>query len=329
MRMVEVTGLRKSFNVPRTRKKIVAVDGINFQVEKGEIFGLLGPNGAGKTTTLRMLATLLPPDEGRAIVAGHDLLQAPRQVRQHIGYVSQNGGADNGTTGRENLLLQAQLYGMSKDIARKRAGELINDLEMAAFADRLARTYSGGQRRRLDLALGLVHRPGLLFLDEPTLGLDPQNRALLWDEVHRLRAAGATVLLTTNYLDEADSLCDRLMIIDNGTIVAEGTPTELKRQIAGDVITLELENHATILQRAQEALQAQRFVHDIRSDEKGLQIYVDRGEEALVAILRVLESADFAIRTVALSRPTLDDVFLRQTGHSLTRERKSHETVSR
>lgn len=329
MKMVEVTGLRKSFNVPRTRKEIVAVDGINFQVEKGEIFGLLGPNGAGKTTTLRMLATLLPPDEGRAVVAGHDLLHASRQVRQHIGYVSQNGGADNGTTGRENLLLQAQLYGMSKDVARKRMVELINDLEMATFADRLARTYSGGQRRRLDLALGLVHRPGLLFLDEPTLGLDPQNRALLWEEVRTLRAAGTTALLTTNYLDEADSLCDRLMIIDNGTIVAEGTPTELKRQIAGDVITLELENHAAVLQRAQETLQAQRFVRDMRNDEKGLQIYVERGEEALVAILRVLESAGFAIRTVALSRPTLDDVFLRQTGHSLSRERKSHETLSR
>ncbi|HEU5226305.1 MAG TPA: ATP-binding cassette domain-containing protein, partial [Ktedonobacteraceae bacterium] len=174
MNMVEATGLRKSFSVPRTRKKVVAVDGINLQVEKGEICGFLGPNGAGKTTTLRMLATLLPPDEGQAIVAGHDLLREPKQVRQHIGYVSQIGGVNQGATGRENLTLQAQLYGLSGDTARKRTAELISDLEMATFADRMSRTYSGGQRRRLDLALGLVHQPALLLLDEPTLGLDPQ-----------------------------------------------------------------------------------------------------------------------------------------------------------
>ncbi|HEU5229406.1 MAG TPA: DUF4162 domain-containing protein, partial [Ktedonobacteraceae bacterium] len=201
--------------------------------------------------------------------------------------------------------------------------------EMATFADRMSRTYSGGQRRRLDLALGLVHQPALLLLDEPTLGLDPQSRALLWEEVRKLRTAGTTVLLTTNYLDEADSLCDRLMIIDNGTIVAEGTPTRLKHQIAGDVITLELENHAAMLQRAQETLRTQPFVREMRNDDKGLQVYVEHGEEALVVLLRTLESAGCAIRAVALARPTLDDVFLRQTGHFLTRERKSHETVAR
>ncbi|MEO6891539.1 MAG: ATP-binding cassette domain-containing protein, partial [Ktedonobacteraceae bacterium] len=234
MTIIEIQDLWKSFRV--RGKGVEAVRGIDLRVEEGEIFGFLGPNGAGKTTTLRVLATLLPPDKGRAIVAGHDLLREPARVRASIGYVGQAGGADGMASGRENLVLQARLYGMTKDAATKRAAELIADLEMAPFADRLARTYSGGQRRRLDLALGIAHRPALLFLDEPSIGLDPQSRAHLWEEVRKLHASGTTIFLTTHYLEEADSLCDRLAIIDDGKIVAEGTPTQLKQQIAGDVI---------------------------------------------------------------------------------------------
>jgi ABC-2 type transport system ATP-binding protein len=189
-----------------------------------------------------------------------------------------------------------------------------------ACADRRAQTYSGGQKRRLDLALGMIHRPALLFLDEPTTGLDPQSRARLWEEVRRLREGGTTVFLTTHYLDEADALCDRLAIIDGGRIVAEGTPDALKRQIAGDVVTLGLDAHNGELRRAEQLLRAQPFVRELHDGERELQLYVERGEDALPAILRALDGAGLRIRTIALARPTLDDVFLRQTGHSLRDE---------
>lgn len=315
MAMIEAEGLSKSF---RIRGKVIeAVRGVHLRVEKGEIYGFLGPNGAGKTTMQRMLATLLPPDKGQARVAGHDLRRAPQRVRESIGYVSQAGGAQSKQTGRENLMLQARLYGMSASAARWRAAELIESLEMASFADRLVRTYSGGQRRHLDLALGLVHRPQVLFLDEPSLGLDPQSRARLWGEVRKLYTAGTTVFLTTHYLEEADSLCDRLAIIDDGQIVAEDTPARLKQQIAGDVITLNLERQSEHLLPAQQVLRAQSFVREMQSSDRGLQVYVARGEEVLAAILRRLDDAGIGVRTVSLSRPSLDDVFLRQTGHSL------------
>jgi ABC-2 type transport system ATP-binding protein len=314
MVMIETAELRKSF---KTRKGMVAaVQGVDLQVDAGEIFGFLGPNGAGKTTTLRMLATLLVPDGGRATVAGHDLLREPARVRERIGYVSQTGGVDSSATARENLVLQARLYGLGKAKAHARAAELIDILELSAFADRTG-NYSGGQKRRLDLALGLVHRPVLLFLDEPTTGLDPQSRARVWDEVRKLRADGATVFLTTHYLEEADALCDRLAIIDNGRIVVAGTPDALKRQIAGDVVTIGLDAHNGELHRAQDLLRTQPFVREIHDGEGAIQLYVERGEDALPAILRTLDGAQLHLRTIALSRPTLDDVFLRQTGRSL------------
>jgi ABC-2 type transport system ATP-binding protein len=312
--MIETHALRKSF---KTRKgAIEAVQGVDLQVDSGEIFGFLGPNGAGKTTTLRMLATLLVPDGGRATVAGQDLLREPARVRERIGYVSQAGGVDSSATARENLVLQARLYSLSKPAAQARAAELIDVLELGAFADR-AGNYSGGQKRRLDLALGMVHRPALLFLDEPTTGLDPQSRARLWEEVRKLRSSGATVFLTTHYLEEADALCDRLAIIDGGRIVASGTPDALKRQIAGDVVTIGLDAHNGELHRAQELLRAQPFVRELHDGDGALQLYVERGEDALPAILRTLDGAHLQLRTIALARPTLDDVFLRQTGRSL------------
>jgi ABC-2 type transport system ATP-binding protein len=315
MALIETSDLRKSFRSRRTN--IEAVKGVSMQVQEGEIFGFLGPNGAGKTTTMRMLTTLLEPSGGSATVVGHDLLREPGQVRKHIGYVSQAGGADRSATAREDLVLQARLYGMNKTEANKRASELLAVLELTSFADRVAGTYSGGQRRRLDLAMGMIHQPRLLFLDEPTTGLDPQGRARLWDEIRKLRASGTTIFLTTHYLDEADALCNRLAIIDNGQIVVEGTPDMLKRQVAGDVVTLGLEERDDALHRAQELLRIQSYVRELQIDQGKLRLYVERGEEVLPAILHVLEDAGFVVQTIALARPTLDDVFLRQTGRSL------------
>ena len=315
MAIIETADLRKQY---RTRQGLVeAVRGVDMRVEQGEIFGLLGPNGAGKTTTQRMLTTLLQPTSGAAHVAGHDLLREPALVRQHIGYVSQAGGADAGATARENLLLQGQLYGLAKPQAAARAAELIDALDLAACADRPVASYSGGQRRRLDLALGMVHRPALLFLDEPTTGLDPQSRARLWDEVRALRDQGTTVLLTTHYLDEADSLCDRVAIMDSGQIVACDTPEQLKREIAGDVLVLGFGPLAGDLDAASDALQSQPFVRQLYAQDLTLHLHIDHGASALPAVLRILDGLRIELQTVELTRPTLDDIFLRQTGRSL------------
>ena len=211
-RIIETRGLRRTFT--SRRGSVEAVAGVDLRVVTGEVFGFLGPNGAGKTTTLRMLATLLPPSGGDATIAGCDLRRAPGRVRERIGYVGQRGGTDPKVSGRAELLFQARLYGQSAAEARRRASELLATLELEAAADRPTETYSGGQRRRLDIGLGLIHHPRLLFLDEPTTGLDPQSRARLWDEIRRLRDEGMTVFLTTHYLEEADALCDRLAIID-------------------------------------------------------------------------------------------------------------------
>src|SRR5262245_48129439 len=258
MNIIETNKLRKTFKVRQGKDKqtntVEEVKGIDLQVSEGEIFGFLGPNGAGKTTTLRMLTTLIPPTDGEACVAGYDLRRESGQVRRRIGYVSQAGGTDATATGRENLMLQAQLYGLSRAEAEQRTNTLLAALELESFADRISSAYSGGQRRRLDLALGMVHGPELLFLDEPNTDLDPQSRDHLREEVRKLRAGGATIFLTTHYLEEADALADRLAIIDDGLIVAEGTPDALKQQIAGDVVTLGLDAQNGQLQSAQTLL---------------------------------------------------------------------------
>lgn len=320
MEMIETKGLTKTF---KARKgNVEAVRGVNLQVHEGEIFGFLGPNGAGKTTTMRMLATLLEPTSGQATVCGRDLRRESEQVRTQIGYVGQKGGAEVMETGRENLVLQGRLYGMSKADAEKRAGELIARLDLEPFADRLVRTYSGGQRRRLDITMGMMHRPRLLILDEPTTGLDPQSRARIWDEVRRLRSEGVTIFLTTHYMDEADGLCDRLAIIDGGKIVSEDTPNMLKQQIAGDIISLGLRMQNGTGAHIKEKLQGQPFLRELQETENGMQLYVERGEEVLPEVLRLLDNNGTTIRTVTLARPTLEDVFLRLTGRSL-REEKS------
>jgi ABC-2 type transport system ATP-binding protein len=310
--VIETRGLRRVF---KSRKRSVeAVAGVDLSVRPGEIFGFLGPNGAGKTTTLRMLATLLPPSGGTASVAGCDLLTQPDRIRERIGYVGQAGGADREITGRRELVFQGRLYGMSVAAAGKRAAELITMLELEVCADRVGSTYSGGQKRRLDIGLGLVHDPQLLFLDEPTTGLDPQSRARVWDEVRRMHDRGTTVFLTTHYLDEADALCDRIAIIDYGKIVAEGTPEELKRAVAGDVVTLSVAGDQG---QALDLIKDQPFVRESKLDEGSVLLYVDRGEVAMPAILRLLDGAGLTLVTIGLHRPSLDDVFLRQTGRSL------------
>jgi ABC-2 type transport system ATP-binding protein len=317
--ILQTKALSKTFAVRHGRGEAVAVEavkGVDLNVKAGEIFGFLGPNGAGKTTTLRMLTTLLSPTAGEATVVGYDLHQHPKQIRRQIGYVSQAGGTDTSATAIENLTLQARLYGMTRSAAADRAEELIAQLQMSDFAKRTATTYSGGQRRRLDLALGMVHKPPLLFLDEPTLGLDPQSRAYFWEEILRLRDDGMTVFLTTHYMDEADKLCDRVSIIDHGEIVAEDTPDRLKKEIKGDSIILGFPDDT---QRAQasRALTGQNFVKDSLEKDGKLHLYVERGDEDLPAIIRLLDAQGIVLKEIEFARPSLDDVFLQKTGRSL------------
>ncbi|MDA8033682.1 MAG: ATP-binding cassette domain-containing protein [Actinomycetota bacterium] len=311
---IEVDGLRKSF---RSRAVTVeAVRGITFAVPGGTVFGLLGPNGAGKTTTLRMLTTLLPIDGGTATVAGVDVARQPATVRQRIGYVSQAGGADDLATGRENLRLQGALYGAARGQLEGRVAELVERLDLSPFADRRVRTYSGGQRRRLDVALGLVHRPQVLFLDEPTTGLDPQNRAHLWEHVRSLADDGTTVVLTTHYLEEADALCDQVVIVDHGQVVAEGTPEALKREVVGESLSLTVRDPGR-LDDALGAVQAVDGVLDGTIDGAEVRLRVGDGSAVLPAVLGMLQARGVDVESVNLARPSLDDVFLARTGRSL------------
>jgi ABC-2 type transport system ATP-binding protein len=313
--MIETKDLRRTF---KSRGATVeAVQGVDLRVGAGEIFGFLGPNGAGKTTTLRMLATLISPTSGEATVAGADLRREPQLVRQRIGYVPQGGSTDAAETGRGELVLQGRLYGMSKSAATMRASQVLAALDLETAADRATGTYSGGMRRRLDIGLGIVHRPSVLFLDEPTTGLDPQARARMWDEIRALRELGTTVFLTTHYLEEADALADRLAIIDQGRIVAEGTSDELKQAVAGDVVTIGVNGAAGQVLGLVERLP---FVREAGLEEGLVRLYVDRGELAVPQLLRILDAAGFAPTSITLHKPSLDDVFLRQTGRSLREE---------
>ena len=315
--MIETHDLRRSF---KTRGgKVDAVQGVDLMVGAGQVFGFLGPNGAGKTTTLRMLATLLPPSGGEATVAGADLRREPALVRERIGYVPQGGSTDPAESGRRELIIQGRLYGMSRSEAAQRAAEVLAALDLEEAADRKISTYSGGMKRRLDVGLGIVHRPAVLFLDEPTTGLDPQARARMWEEIRKLRADGTTVFLTTHYLEEADALADRLAIIDHGKIVASGTADELKSEIAGDVITLGVDG---LGERVLDLVRLQPYVREATIDGEVVRLYVDRGEAAVPQILRTLDGAGLFPQTITLARPSLDDVFLRQTGRSLREEAK-------
>ncbi|WP_090797355.1 ATP-binding cassette domain-containing protein [Asanoa ishikariensis] len=316
--MIETSGLRKSFRSRQGREKktVEAVRGVDLRVDEGEIFGFLGPNGAGKTTTLRMLATLIVPDGGAATVAGVDLMRDPGEVRRRIGYVAQGGSTWDDSTAREELVLQARLYGIGKSVALERAARALDAFQLSEYADRKCKTYSGGQRRRVDIALGIIHEPRVVFLDEPTTGLDPQSRAHMWDEIRRLRTEGMTVFITTHYLEEADALCDRIAIMDNGEVVAEGTPAALKREISHDVITIGL-NGATA--EAATLLDSVAFVSRLEKLDTGdgLRLFVDDGATAMPQVLRELERNGVTLKSIELHRPSLDDVFLTKTGRSL------------
>jgi ABC-2 type transport system ATP-binding protein len=316
--IIEARGLARTFT--SRKRSVEAVRGVDLTVDEGEIVGFLGPNGAGKTTTLRMLTTLLRPTAGQATVAGADLLKDPVGVRRRIGYVPQAigqtmGGTDPACQVGEELADQAALYHIDPAEAATRSALLVSQLDLSGLEDRLVKTLSGGQRRRLEIALGLVHRPQLVFLDEPTTGLDPQSRSNLWEHIGRLRAdLGTTIFLTTHYLEEADTLCDRVFVIDNGVIVADGTPDELKRRISGDLVMLRVNGD---VENARKLLAEQQLVREIISADGALKLTVEQGEQALPALLRVLDAAGITLQSINLSRPTLDDVFLTLTGRSL------------
>jgi ABC-2 type transport system ATP-binding protein len=310
--IIQTAGLRRTFK--GRGGEVEAVAGVDLSVAAGDIFGFLGPNGAGKTTTLRILATLLSLTAGTARVAGFDVARQPREVRTRIGYVAQSGGSYRESTGREELVIQGRLFGMTKAEAGARAVEILAALDLLDAADRTCKTYSGGMRRRLNIGIGMVHRPAVLFLDEPTTGLDPHARARLWEEIRKLRETGTTVFLTTHYLEEADALCDRLAIIDHGRIVAEGTPDELKHEIAGDVLTVGVNGHG---EQVVQLLEKQPYVREACLEDGLVRLYVDRGETAVPNVLRLLDSHGLAPSTMDLHRPSLDDVFLKKTGRSL------------
>jgi ABC-2 type transport system ATP-binding protein len=323
MDIISIKGLSKSFKTRKGKngsRTVEAVQGIDLSIHEGEIFGFLGPNGAGKTTTLRILSTLLPADDGRVEIAGHDVRTEPVLVRKAIGYVSQTGGTDPDCTGRENLILQAGLYGITGKRARQRVEELIQALSLTEFVDRFAKTYSGGQKRKLDIAIGMVASPPILFLDEPTTGLDPVSRSQLWSQIRLLRKMGTTVFLTTHYLDEADALCDRLAIMDHGRIVSQGSPDELKNRIQGDILNLTVNHAPNAPALAREALSGNEMIREIQSEDGSLRLVVSHGGETLPQVMRLLEGKGVSVTSISLSRPSLDDVFLRATGHSLTEE---------
>jgi ABC-2 type transport system ATP-binding protein len=312
--LIEVQGLEKVYP-DGTR----AVDRIDFEVRPGEIFGFLGPNGAGKTTTIRILVTLLPKTAGRALVGGHEVDTEPEAIRRMIGYAGQFIGIDVDLTGRENLVLQGRLHGMTAQAAAVRAGDLLEMFGLTEAADKRAGAYSGGMRRRLDLVQALVHEPPLVFLDEPTTGLDPQTRNALWRHLQELKASGVTVFLTTQYMEEADRLCDRLAIIDHGRIVVEGIPADLKAEVGGEVVTLSLPEDADgpLLERAREALAAFPGAGDITTFDHSLAVPVPDAGRSLSELVRWLDERGVPIAKLSFTTPTLDEVFLRYTGERM------------
>jgi ABC-2 type transport system ATP-binding protein len=313
MAIIESRGLAREF---RLRKQVVrAVDRIDLNIEAGEIVGFLGPNGAGKTTTLRMLTTLLRPTAGSARIAGLDLLTVPDKVRRQIGLVAQAGGTDLNCLVAEEVMLQAALHGMDRATCRRRTALLLDQLDLDDLARRRVKTLSGGQRRRLDIAVGMAHQPRVLFLDEPTAGLDPQSRKNLWEHVRRLRQdAGTTVFITTHYLEEADALCDRILVIDHGRIVAEDTPEGLKQQVSGDVLTVTVDSDLEMAGALLTSLPGVRGVAPL--GDRTLRLAADHSDQTVIRLVTTLRGAGISVRGLQLTRPSLEDVFLTLTGDS-------------
>jgi len=312
---IVVEDLRKRY------KTVQALDGVSFAVKEGEVFGLLGPNGAGKSTTVRTLATLTQPDSGRALVMGEDVVRHPNRVRHTIGYISQDSGVDWEATGRENLMLQGRIHGMAGTQLRVRVGEVLELVGLGDAADRVARGYSGGMKRRLDIAIGLVHRPRVLFLDEPTTGLDPEARAAMWLEVERLaQQESLTILLTTHYLEEADRLAERVAIVSRGKIVVEGTPTALKADLRGELVTVDLADGDGSVEAALKVLSVVEGTTELATEGRQLRTRVPNGAAAIPVILSALDEQGFPVASVSTSRPSLDDVYLHYTGRDFSTE---------
>ena len=310
MNAIEASNLRKTYP-----GDVVALDGLSFAVEAGTIFGLLGPNGAGKSTTVKILTTLSRPDSGEARVAGLDVVRHADRVRRAIGVVGQKHGLDPEATGRENLEMQAEIYGLTGAARQQRVKELLERFGLIEAVGRIAKTYSGGMQRRLDVALGLVHRPKVLFLDEPTTGLDPEARVELSREIERLAGEEEmTILLTTHYLEEADRLAARLAIVDRGRVVAEGTPEQLKSELRGDTVQVELVEFAN--GDASSALAQVMGIRDVTLDGRLLRARVDDGAAAIPSLISALERHGLAVASASIARPSLDDVYLRYAGRS-------------
>ena len=309
---VEAKNLKKTFKTKQGN--VEAVRDVSFKVNKGEIFGILGPNGAGKSTTILMLTTLLRITSGTAKINDLDVVKNDSEVRNKIGIALQDTGIDNLLTARELFYTTARLWGLSKSKSKDRTEEMLNLVGLTEAADRRVKTYSGGMKRRLDLGLSLVHKPEVLFLDEPTTGLDPGSRRVLWDEIKKLRDEGVTIILTTQYLEEADELANRISIIDEGLVVAEGTPDELKSSIGGDVITLTFSSD-------DDAIKAQTIIENSDIEDNQIRVTVENGAEKIPNLLNQLVSKDINVQSVSANKPSLDDVFLKVTGYRLEGEK--------
>ncbi|MGD6808322.1 MAG: ATP-binding cassette domain-containing protein [Candidatus Bathyarchaeia archaeon] len=319
--VIKVEGLTKVYN-----NTLTAVDHINFSVKRGEIFGFLGPNGAGKTTTISMLITVTKPTSGKALILGGDIANQSMAVRSAIGVVPQEYTADEDLTGQENIMLCADLYGIPRDVSKKRVVELLKLVELTAFKDKKVRTYSGGMRRRLELACGLINRPQVLFLDEPTLGLDVQTRAATWNYVKMLKKEfGMTLFLTTHYLEEADALCDRIAIIDHGKIIVTGTPAELKDSLGGDIITLSIQNLA---QDITDLISKVEGVKEVKKENGEYTIKSSNGELTAPLIIEALRKNGHVVTKLSLTKPTLNEVYLQYTGRSMRDAQESREGVA-
>jgi len=318
MSIIHTRGLTKIFP-----GNIRAVDSVDFGVEAGEIFAFLGPNGAGKTTTIKILNTLILPTSGTAEVAGFDVIKNPAEVRKRVGYAAQDVGVDEHATARENLTLYGHFYRMNGKLIAQRVEEIFELVGLTGDEDRMVSTYSGGMRKRLDLAMSLIHQPQVIFLDEPTTGLDPQTRAYLWDYIKNLaKEMGIAVFLTTHYMDEADKLANRIAIIDLGKIKTIGTSDELKRNIGGDVITLtpnveKDEERKEFIRRSEDVLSGKSFVAHTKPADGELAVYVEDGGAAIPMVMQVLNSHGIEVKTISMSRPSLDDVFLKYTGRTI------------
>jgi ABC-2 type transport system ATP-binding protein len=315
--IIKAEGLTKVFN-----KHLTAVDHVNFEVKHGEIFGFLGPNGAGKTTTINMLITILKPTEGKASVLGFDIAKQHDDVRNVIGVVPQEYTADEDLTGLDNIILCADLYGIPRKISKERAVELLKLVELTDFKDKKVQTFSGGMRRRLELACGLINRPKVLFLDEPTLGLDVQTRTATWDYIRKLKKEyGMTLFMTTHYLEEADTLCDRIAIIDHGKIVVVGTPENLKHSLGGDIITLSIKEAADV----SDLIRSVEHVKEVKNEDGSYRIKAEYGEITAPFVIETLRRKGYTVTKLALTEPTLNEVYLEYTGKSMRDTEESAE----